>query len=219
MNTEPTLPNQLSRSSSVSSRSSLPDLESSSLSDITRGRFPDTESEYSSRREEREAKSQHSYWTPTLDKGITNTVEDIDWLHGFDEEEETVGRYMSPVVAPPDQTSVVCYYFGAQPTTSESFASSRTSSPDIAFAYGDLPHPVRTNTPLNSKSTDASAPPSQGQLFAWCLEYVSKTPCLLNELSTFMSSDLCPAPIAGTELTVNNENVLRAFMQKHHVLP
>ena len=166
MNTEPTLPVQLSRSGVASSWSSLPDLESSSSSDIPRERFWDTGSEDSSRRDEREEKPQHSYWTPTTDKGITNTVEDLDWLHRFDEEKETVVSYRSSVVARPSQAAVVCYYFAAQPTTSESFASSETSSPDIAFAYGDLPNPDRTNTPLSPNSSDLSPTSSQAQSFA-----------------------------------------------------
>ena len=111
MNTEPTLPIQLSRSSVGSGWLSLPDLESSSSSDIPRERFWDTESEGSSKRDEQEAKPQHSYWTPTTDRGITNTLEDLDWLHRFDEEEETVVSYTSSVVAGPSQAALVCYYF------------------------------------------------------------------------------------------------------------
>ena len=56
------------------------------------------------------------------------------------------------------------------------------------------------------------------QSFACCLEYVSKNPCLLNELSTFMSWDFCPAAFPRAERAVNNE-MLIAFLQKHHDLP
>ena len=114
-------------------------------------------------------------------------------------------------------------------TTSENFASSKTLSPDVAFTYVYRTNPDGTNTVLNpnfpnhqlhsTEATDLSEPASQAELFAWHLEYFTKTACLLNDLSTFMSSDLCSAGIPRAEPAVNNENILRAFLKKHHILP
>ena len=55
MNMEQALPNQLSRSTSVSTRSSLPSLESGSSSDMPCGHLWETESEDPSPKDERES--------------------------------------------------------------------------------------------------------------------------------------------------------------------